>query len=62
MKKNIVITGTSSGVGLSSAILFAQNGYKVFATMRELSKSDNLKESIQNENLDIEILQLDVLD
>ncbi len=62
MKKNIVITGTSSGLGLETATLFAQNGYKVFATMRDLSKSSILKEKIERENLDIEILQLDVTD
>lgn len=60
MKKNIIITGTSTGLGLETAILFAQNGYKVFATMRDVSKSNELKEKIETENLDVEILQLDV--
>ncbi len=60
MEKNILITGTSSGLGLETSILFAQKGHKVFATMRDLSKSDALKEKIKKEKLDIEILQLDV--
>lgn len=60
MKKNIVITGTSTGLGLDASILFAQHGYKVFATMRDLSKSKALNERIEKENLDIEVLQLDV--
>jgi short-subunit dehydrogenase len=60
MKKNVVITGTSSGVGFESSILFAQNGYKVFATMRDVSKSNALNEKIEKEKLDIDILQLDV--
>jgi short-subunit dehydrogenase involved in D-alanine esterification of teichoic acids len=34
MKKVVVITGTSTGIGFESVILFAQNGYKVIATMR----------------------------
>jgi NAD(P)-dependent dehydrogenase (short-subunit alcohol dehydrogenase family) len=59
MKKVVVITGTSTGLGLESAILFAQNGYKVIATMRDLSKTD-LNDRIAKENLDIEIMQLDV--
>jgi short-subunit dehydrogenase len=60
MKKNVIITGTSTGVGFESSILFAQNGYKVFATMRDLSKSDALKERIAEAHLDIEILPLDI--
>lgn len=60
MKKNVLITGTSSGLGLETAILFAQNGYKVFATMRDLSKSTFLADKIKSEKLGIEIFQLDV--
>ena len=62
MKKNVLITGTSTGVGFQTAILFAKNGYKVYATMRDLKKSDALTSIIGKENLDIEILQLDVTD
>ncbi|MEL6865294.1 MAG: SDR family oxidoreductase, partial [Bacteroidota bacterium] len=62
MKKNILITGTSTGVGFECAILFAQQGFKVYATMRNLKKADALKAKITEENLDIEILQLDVTD
>lgn len=60
MKKNVLITGTSTGLGLETAVLLAQKGYPVFATMRDLSKSNELKKRIENENLNIEILQLDV--
>lgn len=61
MKKNVIITGTSTGLGLETAILFAKNGYKVFATMRDLNKSEDIQNRIYRENLDIEVLQLDVL-
>lgn len=60
MKTNVLITGTSSGVGFESAILFAKNNFKVYATMRNLKKSNKLKQRIEEENLDIEILPLDV--
>jgi len=60
MKKNVLITGTSTGVGFESAILFANNGYKVYATMRNLKKSDTLKNKIKSDDLDIEILPLDI--
>lgn len=62
MKKNILITGTSTGVGFESAILFAKNGFKVYASMRNTAKADELKSKIQENNLDIEILTLDVTD
>lgn len=62
MKKNVLITGSSTGVGFESAILFAQKDFKVYATMRNLGKADALKEKILELNLDIEILQLDVTD
>lgn len=62
MNKNVLITGASSGVGFESAILLAQNGFKVYASMRNTSKADSLKEIIKKENLDIEVLQLDVTD
>ncbi|MFK7799005.1 MAG: SDR family oxidoreductase [Aureispira sp.] len=62
MKKNVLITGTSTGVGFESAILFAQNGFKVYATMRNLAKASPLKEKIAEESLDIEVLPLEVTD
>ncbi len=62
MKKNVLITGTSSGVGFESAILFARKGYKVYASMRNLKKADTLKEKSESENLDIHFIQLDVTD
>jgi NAD(P)-dependent dehydrogenase (short-subunit alcohol dehydrogenase family) len=42
MKKSILITGASSGIGLANAILFAQNGYQVFATYRSDKDGDKL--------------------
>jgi len=62
MKKNVIITGTSTGVGFETAILFAKNGYKVYATMRNLKKANKLEEKIKAEELDIELLKLDVTD
>lgn len=60
MKKNVLITGTSSGVGFETAVLFAQNNYKVYASMRNLEKATKLKQRIEEEKLDIELLVLDV--
>lgn len=62
MKKNVLITGTSTGVGFESAILFAQNGYKVYASMRNTNKAADLEKRIKEDNLDIEIITLEVTD
>lgn len=60
MKRNVLITGTSSGVGFETAILFAQNGYKVYATMRNLEKALELQTRAKIDKLDLTILQLEV--
>jgi NAD(P)-dependent dehydrogenase (short-subunit alcohol dehydrogenase family) len=53
--KTIFITGASSGIGMASAKLFANNGWKVIATMRNPQKDSALR-AIEN----IEVLELDV--
>lgn len=62
MSKVVLITGTSTGVGLSLAVKMAEQGFKVFATMRNLAKAEKLKQQIIDKNLSIEILPLDVQD
>ncbi len=44
-QKVAVITGSSSGIGLLTAIELAQNGYSVVATMRDLARASRLEES-----------------
>ena len=61
MDKVVLITGCSSGIGLETAIACAKEGNTVFATMRNMNKSTELKKRIENEQLKtIEILELDV--
>ena len=61
-QKIAVVTGSSSGIGLETSLYLAKNGFKTYATMRNLSKAENIKQRIDTENLPIEILQLDVTD
>lgn len=60
MKKNVLITGTSTGVGFETAVLLAHHGFKVYASMRNLDKAAALKTKIEEEKLSIELLSLDV--
>ena len=60
--KTALITGTSSGIGLTTSLKFAQEGYKVYAAMRNLAKSDALTEAAKSAGLDIQLIELDVCD
>lgn len=58
--KSVIITGTSKGIGLETALAFARAGYKVFATMRNPENAAALKEKIEEESLPITISAMDV--
>jgi NAD(P)-dependent dehydrogenase (short-subunit alcohol dehydrogenase family) len=60
MPKTILITGTSSGVGLHTAALLASKGHIVYATMRDLSKRNLLDELTRFYSNNIRIHYLDV--
>ena len=57
-----LVTGTSSGIGLSAAIVLARGGFQVVATMRDLAKSEALKQRAAIEDVAIAIRRLDVQD
>jgi NAD(P)-dependent dehydrogenase (short-subunit alcohol dehydrogenase family) len=59
-QRTVLITGCSSGIGLEAAVLLAQRGWQVFATLRDLKKSALLKE--KTAGLSVEILPMDVDD
>ncbi len=58
--KVAVVTGSSSGIGLETALVLAENGFKTYATMRNVSKASNILDKAQKKNLPIEVLELDV--
>jgi NAD(P)-dependent dehydrogenase (short-subunit alcohol dehydrogenase family) len=61
-QKVAVITGSSSGIGLESALILARNGYTTYATMRSPDKDTSIKAAVQNEGLPIRVIPLDVTD
>lgn len=62
MKKTVLITGCSSGLGLKTALRFAQHGHHVHATMRDISRQDQLMEEAAALDVRLTVLPLDVLD
>lgn len=61
-KKTVLITGTSSGIGLKTAVYLAQRGFQVYATMRDLSRRDALDAEAKRCDVEIKVLQCDVTD
>jgi NAD(P)-dependent dehydrogenase (short-subunit alcohol dehydrogenase family) len=62
MGKVIVITGTSTGLGLSLAIRLAKQGHTVYATMRNLQKKGALAKAAREAEVNLHIKQLNVQD
>ena len=62
MRKVVVITGTSSGLGLAAAVQFAQKGHAVYATMRNLDKKDDLLTQAAEKGVSVLTDQMDVTD
>jgi NAD(P)-dependent dehydrogenase (short-subunit alcohol dehydrogenase family) len=58
----VLITGCSSGFGLETALAFARRGDRVYATMRNLAKADDLLAAAAAEGLAVELAELDVTD
>jgi NAD(P)-dependent dehydrogenase (short-subunit alcohol dehydrogenase family) len=56
----VLITGTSAGIGLQTAIVLGRAGHRVYATMRNLDRGAALREQIEKERLPITIVKMDV--
>ena len=60
MNKSVLITGTSSGIGLETALCLARQGFRVYATMRDLEKRHALEKAAESRGAVLRILELDV--
>ena len=56
MPKTVLITGASSGIGESTALLLKERGYTVYGAARRVERMENLKEA------GVGVLPLDVTD
>ncbi len=57
---SVLITGTSKGIGLETALAFGRSGHRVHATMRNPAQAPELAESAAREELAITISTMDV--
>ncbi|MGW3323164.1 SDR family NAD(P)-dependent oxidoreductase [Streptomyces virginiae] len=60
--RTVLITGTSSGIGLAAAIAAAQAGWRTVATLRDTGRADALRKAAVEAGVEIDIRQLDVVD
>lgn len=59
-EKVAVVTGSSSGIGLETSLLLARNGYRTFATVRNLDKANAIRNISDKGELPIHVVELDV--
>lgn len=60
MEKVALVTGSSSGIGLETALALARDGYNTFASMRDTKKATRLEDAINDDLLPINIISMDV--
>ncbi len=62
--RSVLITGTSTGIGLEAAVELAKRGWRVIATMRNLEKKGLLDRALEQAGVagNVSIVQLDVTD
>ncbi len=62
--RSVLITGTSSGFGLVTAVELARRGWRVFATMRNLGRRGPLEAALDKAGVrdHVDVSQLDVTD
>ena len=58
--RTLLVTGTSSGIGLSTAVLAAKSGWQVVATLRDPSRADALRARADQEGVTLDVRALDV--
>jgi NAD(P)-dependent dehydrogenase (short-subunit alcohol dehydrogenase family) len=61
-QKVVIVTGSSSGIGYETALLLARNGFRTYATMRNLEKAKAISDVAKKEKLSLYTTKLDVTD
>lgn len=58
----LLVTGTSSGIGLATAVRGAAAGWRVVATMRDPARAERLRAEAEAAGVEVEVERLDVTD
>ena len=62
MKKTVLITGATSGIGLGCARKFAENGDRVILTARNQQRLEEIRDELKAKGTEVLILPFDVRD
>lgn len=62
--RTVLVTGTSSGIGLAAAVAAAEAGWQVVATMRDTAKAAPLRAAAAEAGVEglVDVMRLDVVD
>lgn len=60
--KVAIVTGSATGIGYETAIHLAKNGFRTYASMRNLLKADEITKITKSQDLPLRVIQLDVTD
>jgi NAD(P)-dependent dehydrogenase (short-subunit alcohol dehydrogenase family) len=58
----VLITGSSTGLGLETALYLAERGLRVYATIRDIASRDAVLEAAAARGVELEVVQLDMTD
>lgn len=59
---SVLVTGTSSGIGLATVVAMSRRGWTVYASMRDLGRRGPLDAAVAGTPGTVHVLQLDVTD
>jgi NAD(P)-dependent dehydrogenase (short-subunit alcohol dehydrogenase family) len=58
----VIVTGSGTGIGLATALHLAGQGFRVFATVRNLGQRDEILRAAGDRGVQLEVLRLDLTD
>jgi NAD(P)-dependent dehydrogenase (short-subunit alcohol dehydrogenase family) len=58
----VLVTGSSTGLGLEIALHLAERGFRSYATVRDLASRPQVEDAAAQRGVTVEVLQLDVTD
>jgi NAD(P)-dependent dehydrogenase (short-subunit alcohol dehydrogenase family) len=59
-QKVAIVTGSSTGIGFETCLLFVRSGFRTYATMRDLTKAHLIKDIVQKEKIPLKVIRMDV--